>query len=228
MKKLVAFALCAAALLGAPAASAAVVTFATRAAFEAAIGGSNGGETFNGFLADATFQNATVAANNMQITGAPGANAAATNKIDAPPLAFAGGYSFDGTSELLGDLSGSQKIRIDFLAAVSAWGADFVGFADGARNTQIQFYTAGDVLVGAIMGAASAANSKEFYGIGFDTPAAYALVGFNTSGIDVFAMDNVAFKTAPPAVPLPGALPLFAAGLLGLGFARRRKAAPRR
>jgi hypothetical protein len=80
------------------------------------------------------------------------------------------------------------------------------------------------LLIGTILGNAPATDSKEFYGIALDQAAAYALIGFNTRTNDVFAMDNVTFSTAPVvAAPLPGAFALFAAGVAGLGFARRRK-----
>jgi hypothetical protein len=216
-------ALCAAAL-AAPA-EAAVVTYDNRAAFEAGIGGSDGAETFNGFAADTTIQNTTVALDNMTISGVPGANGAATNIIDAPALAFSGGYSVDGTAELLGDLAGAQTIRIDFVTEIIAWGADFVGFGNGARNTRIDFFSSSGALLGSIFGAAAGTTTKEFYAIVLDSPAAYALIGFNTSINDVFAMDNVAFKTAEQVTPIPapGALLLFAASLAGLGAWRRRR-----
>src|SRR5581483_8206367 len=134
-------------LMSAPnAAHAGITTFTNRATWSAAAS-PNGAENFNGFGADATFQNTSVAISNGTVTGEPGSNGAQTNKIDAPALEFGGVYSIDGTSELLGDVVGSQQFTINFTTPVTAWGADFKGVADGGRTTRIDVFDSTNTLL---------------------------------------------------------------------------------
>ncbi len=224
----VAFGLMIGLVSGANVAHAGIITYTNRATWAAAAS-PNGAENFNGFGADATFQNVSVAISNGTVTGEPGSNGATTNKIDAPALEFGGFYSIDGTSELLGDVVGSQKITINFTSPVTAWGADFKGVADGGRTTRIDVYDSSNTLLGSVPMASDGTNNQlQFYGFTVTMGAAsrIELTG-NTDGNDVFGVDNIQFTTgAVAAVPEPSTFALFALGGAGLaGWRRWRKPA---
>jgi len=64
-----------------------------------------------------------------------------------------------------------------------------------------------------------------FFGI-VDAVTPFSAVEFslqNSSSFDSFEVDNLVFARAPAAVPEPATLALFGAGLLGMGFLRRRR-----
>src|SRR5439155_12129667 len=85
-------------------AQAAIMIFTDRPTWAAAAAPVNGGENFNGFASDTTFQNTSVPISNGSVSGQPGSNGAQTNKIDALPFGFPGNYPIHRTTHPPGDL----------------------------------------------------------------------------------------------------------------------------
>ena len=206
-------------------AHAGLISFTSQAAWNAAVGPVSGTENFNSFASDTTFQNTTVNVNNMSISGVPGSNGSTTNTIDALSFAYGGYYDLNGSTYLLGDLQGSQTIRIDFTDAVSAWGGTFSGISDGPRNTVLSAYDAGNNLLGVVNTSSVTNSDVGFYGFAFDAneTASYLVFQNTTTYNDVFGLDDIGFVTAN--VPEPNSLALFGLGLVGLTLLRRKKQA---
>lgn len=204
-------------------AQAGLVSYTDSALWNSSVGPTTGMETFNSFTTDTTFQNTTVFANNMQISGVRGSNGSTTNTVDAASFAFGGFYDIDNTTYLLGDLRGSQTIRFDFENSVSAWGATFSGISDtSSRNTVISAFDADDNLLGVLNTASATNRTVGFYGFAFDENEAadYLIFSNTTNANDVFGVDNVSFVEA--SVPEPASILLLGLGLAGLGFSRKK------
>ena len=201
-------------LLSPMAANAVPIQYSDRAAWEATVGGSFFTETLDSFVADTEFRTGQVSLENMiiQAFDLSGINSGA-NTISA-----SGSPSFTNTADILGSIDGSgTKIRIDFVTAVSAWGADF--FSLCCSSDKIDIYDSADSLIGTV----SATDSADFWGftLGMGELASYMVMrtelppGF----ADAFRMDNLSFV----AIPEPGTLALLGIGLLGMA-ARPKKA----
>ena len=129
-------------------------------------------------------------------------------------------------------LSGSPKyngpIAILFDTLVSGVGFDG-GYFNAVGSTGITAFDINGNVLGTVV---NETIGVEFLGLVTQSGDALIagvfldLVGAEPAG---FTIDNLRFGEAGevvvPSVPLPGAIPLFLAGLAGLGFAKRRKSA---
>ena len=201
---------------------AALISYTDETTWSNTVGVASGTENFDSFTTDTTFQNTTISVNNMQITCEPGSNGQETNKIDTERFYANSVFTSNDTSYLLGDLFGSQTIRVDFDTAVTAWGADFRSISNPDRNTAIHVYDVSDNLLGTLETKVGGVNS--FYGFSFDAnEMAKYLVFENTGTIaDSFGMDNVKFVTKEANVAEPLSIGLLGLGFAGIGFARRK------
>ncbi|MEM1379449.1 MAG: hypothetical protein AAGH41_02370 [Pseudomonadota bacterium] len=220
MKKLTAISVLALGALTAFSTASANTVFTDRATFITAIN-PNAAEDFNSITVDTQFRTQSVVVGDFTITGEPGANGNGSNLIDAGVAQFSDTYTLDNTTYLLGDLSSPEELRIDFNVGVTAWGADFAGFSNQPRATDIVFYDAGDNVIGTISEQTSDNSSRTFLGIDLmGDVASYVILSNSVGSNDVFGIDNVAYNTAP--VPVPGAAVLFGGALAGF-FGRRLK-----
>ena len=181
-----------------------------------------GGENFNGFASDTSFQNTNVPINNGTVTGQPGTNGALSNKIDVPPFEFSGSAAIDSTAYLFGDLSAGELMTMTFTIPVTGWGADFRGIGNPPRITTITIYDASNVVIGTITTASDSSNAQlQFYG--FTTMAGQTgkkLVFANSiSSNDAFGIDNIQFAVPEPS----GVAGVVLASLAALGRRRSRR-----
>ncbi len=189
--------------------------------------------TFDGFFAGQSLSlnpgvDCPGAAASACVVGTP---TAGLSFFDASPDTFIVGDGANPTSPVL---SGSPTFSgpIAVLFSVDQVGVGFDGgFFDAIGSTGITAFARDGSLLGTVsntgtgiefLGLVDAAGLASIAGVFLD------LVGSEPQG---FAIDNIRFGVAgqvvipddPSAIPVPPALPLLAAGLAALGFARRRR-----
>jgi hypothetical protein len=133
--------------------------------------------------------------------------------------------------------SGGTSIKFTFSTAINAFGIDVNDLATFGETTFTVALSTGGSLDYILPDVSNGLDS--FYGV-IDTGLAFTSVTLTNSRVgDVVYYDNVQSGTAPvivvgpgpgpspgpSAVSEPGTLALFGLGLVGLGFARRRKTA---
>ena len=220
--------LCAAFLaFAAQPATGAIITFTDRASWLTAIGGATGGEDFNGFSSDTSFDNATVGLADGMSIGTTGLIGFATaNKIDTPPVdtTTLGNLGIDG--------SGYARIRNDSVEdIVISFGADFQSISDITSRTEFELFS-DTALIDTIALAGAPLFTLRFFGFAADageTITSIRLVQAVPVGSEVvndgFGLDNIEFAAAATTIPEPGALALFAIAIAAVGIARRGKTA---
>lgn len=209
----------------------AIITYTSRGAWEAAVGPLTGTEDFNSFATDTQFRTASVALNNMTLTGETGNNGAVANKIDTPVFEDPKTYTpldLDGTNFIFGDLASSQEMEFAMTADVTAWGVDTEGIANSASmNVQMLIYSDSDVLLDTYTFPASGDNNANgFIGVEATGGDLIGRIVFTntTPFFDFFGLDNIGF-VVPGQIPIPepSSLVLLGIGAIGvLGFARKR------
>lgn len=209
-----AIAICAAAAAFAGSAEAATITFASAAA-TAVPGGfsfSSGGITVTltaGLFVDDAVGNVTPGQLNAQ------------PKIYSPGVGVSHNGDDDHTIDGAGNneaviLTFSQNVIIDQIT---------FGYFDGDDDYDFFFDSNSDGVLNRVLNNIDIPNS----GVSnlaalFLQPGRWFAIGADGSD-DSFKLKAISFRAAP-VVPIPAALPLFAAGLAGLGFAARRRRRP--
>ena len=183
----------------------------------------------------ASFENQPLAVGNMTLQGGSHFENLATVNVIAPGGNCNNSFSVNGSTHACGYVSRDSPLRIDFLAPVVSWGADFSDLGDETRETALRFYGGNDNLLGEVIAKGNMMFGKTFLGVDLQgSLAAYMLFEFvgigNDTPEDAFGMDNVIFSTDRgdvTPVPLPASFLLLGgsiAGLAGLrGRARKRR-----
>lgn len=197
------------------------VVFTDRTAFNTAVS-PNGAEDFDTFAANVPFD-----ASSPVVAG-----------IFTFSSNFTGvGNSLIGPSAAINGVGGVQaeitrpdnlgiEVRIDFATALSAWGAEFIGFGGSSQQSTISFFDASDTLISSFVAGAEIPTLSGFRGFDLASAASYILFSAPSSQSalnDAFFMDDFTYRTADNVIPLPGALPLFIAGLGGFGLIGRKR-----
>jgi len=195
-------------------ASAAVITFTDRAAWEAAVTGIQT-ETFDSVAAATLANNATTTVGSLDVETVVPPGAGGTTRVEDGannPL----GTNVNGTNYLRFGLDGTPKreVNITFDTPVVAWGADY------------QFGPLTDPAEVTVDGVATNFGGRDESGfIGFISDTAFSDISFRDPFVSVafFGLDNLSTATAR-AVTEPAAAWLLGLGLLGLGGLRRKNA----
>lgn len=199
---------------------AAIIEYNDRGMWLMAIGGATGGEDFNGFMVDTSFDGSSVGlADGMTIGTYGAADSPGINSIDAPPVSP---KNIDGTAYAwvahARFFSSIVESYISFSDPVMAFGADFNDLQD-FLVTNVEIYS-GDSLLDTLTPASADEGAIRFWGFAADAGEAITEIRFvgGTISIDDFGMDNIEIRSASP-IPVPGTLALMGLGLAFAGLA---------
>jgi hypothetical protein len=203
------------------AASAALITFTDRAAWQTAASGGTGDlfEDFNSYTSDVMYGPAPVSAGFLTLSVADGTSDNSWT-IDANADAFGSIPNVNGTTFIttLGLNSPSLGDTLISFGSVSALGFDYSGAsysnADGMLTTSL----------GDTVNISHESTGSYFLGLLYTDGEAFTSLQWNSSGSFAAGVDNVEAFSASTAVPAPASISLLSIGLLGLGISRRRKA----
>jgi hypothetical protein len=205
--------------------AAAFVEFTARADFVAAAGAATT-ETFDGIAVDTPFSRQSVNVGAFTLTGF-GPNQTVRNVINPAPAPINQTYNVNGSSFVFAVTDVDTGFVITFSSAITAFGADFVGFNNFASLNPRSFIVVNGIELSAPVVPGNADGS--FFGFISATPFTEISFirnpGLTPGNLDAFGMDNVTFATG--AVPEPSTWAMMMFGFAGLGFMtyRRRKAA---
>ena len=197
--------------LMASSAQAAIITFANRAAFDAAFPGALI-ENWDGFASGTVFTNGT-GANGITYNSSAG-NAVTTNAFLQSTLPNTLGRT--GTGFFLG----TDTITFTFASAITAFGID-ISTADQASGSVRATTNLGDV-ANSVFNPFPGSTFGQFVGFSSTTPSTSVTIAGNTANFG-FTLDTL--RRVPAAsVPEPATLVLLGGGLLAAGVRRRRAA----
>ena len=205
-------------------ARAVINSFATRTAFNSAVGAIDKTENFSSFATDDIFRTATVTANGFTLHQ-EGVDQAFRNLVDAVPLQNAADSNGTANASCYTNLAqagtGATNIRIAFPSLARGWGADFYNVEDAGAGEGLTM----DVIVGGATAATFAvpnhAAASGFFGVAATAGEQIQSVLLRSTTLiagasgEGFGIDDAAMRS----VPEPGMMIPICAG--GLAVARR-------
>ncbi|WP_424976676.1 hypothetical protein [Dinoroseobacter sp. S124A] len=196
----------------------------------------NGSENFEGETAGTTFENTPLNTGFMTLTGGPipiYPDQGEANII-APGGSCSDNSDPNGSNYVCAYADVFSSMRVDFVAPVTAWGADFRDIGDGSRSTTVDFLDSDDAVIASYEFTNKGEGQAFFFGAVLEDDAAMSLVFRATAPkqqtTDLYGFDNVLFtvpRDVPPVppVPLPASFVLLLSALAGgAGFSRLRRA----
>jgi len=192
-------------------ASAALIGYNDRTAWEAAVGGTYLEEDFSS-TASAVYEFSPIDIGDFTVSASGSTFGPTWHNISS---SGAGGSS-------LNDVNGSQQLNaatgdsggttLEFDFEIYAFGADWAGVSNDSRITSF-------VMDGMQLDIPYLTGG--FFGFVSDTALTTNFLSLTAGGADGFGMDNLVYATS---VSEPMIIPLLGLGILGLGLIRRRKA----
>ena len=197
-------------------------------------------ETFNDVGAGSSFAGQELSVGNMTFGGGISPEPTVHLNYIAPGGTCVGVnfdlFETDGSPFACSYAGSHADLRVDFLAPVISWGADFTDLGDETRHTKFSFYDTDSNLISDFVASGYAHQEKRFFGFDLDgAEAGHMTMSFlvGSSGgfsYDAFGIDNVGFSTArgqdmPSPVPLPSSLFLMGVGgccFVGLKRAKKK------
>ena len=191
-------------------ASATLIGFTDRSAWEAAVGGTFTTEDFSS-TPSAVYEFSPVDVGDFTVSVTGSTFGSTWHNISSTGSGGAAFNSVNGTQQLnlaTGDIGGTT-LEFDF--EIYAFGADWAGVSD-SRTTSF-------LIDGILLDIPSLTGG--FFGFVSDTTLTTNFLTLTAGAADGFGMDNLVYAAT---VPEPSIMALIGLGLLGFGFTRRRKA----
>jgi len=193
-------------------AQAVVITFYTDAEFDAATGA----------LAFESFETASEAS-ATEIEFPDGTFSCSGSTYCPGFFGIWAGFADDGTQSVY--FASPDSATFTFASAITAFGIVIGGAGDVANITLTALLSNGDsaIALDDYSGTFDVfGGNRQFFGLISDTPFTSITFTPSNSGDGIF-FDAMRYGTSAVDVPEPGTLALLGFGLLGLGFARKRK-----
>lgn len=192
-------------------ASAGVIAYTDRNAWEAAVGGVFYTEDFSS-TPSGVYEFTPIDVGDFTVSVNGSTFGSSWHNISATGAGGASANSVNGTQQLnvaTGSVGGTV---LDFDFDIYAFGANFASVSDSRTTSfmidgfqlDIPYLTGG------------------FFGFVSDSAFSSNVLALTAGGADGFGMDNLVYAAASTSVPVPASFALLGLGLAGLGFARKK------